>query len=160
MTTPTDAARLLRDAADSIYQLIGRIEVLYAEAHPGERYTIVTEQIVTRAQETGQAIRAHLATPRTWSATVGTEYGHVPGHNYHDVEVTITEKAGRWSVRVLETWGSAQGYDEEHGRHEVVGRGDTLAEAERDARELAMAAEIHPEYFVQALSQAAAEADS
>ena len=140
----TDTERLLKDAADSIYQLTGRIEVLYAEAHPHEKFGIVTAQIVERATETEKAIRAILEEPRTWTVTVGTPYGHVPGHNYRDVEITITQTRGRWTVRALESWGSAQGYDEEHGRKEVIGRGDTLAEAERDCRELAMSAQIGP----------------
>lgn len=66
------------------------------------------------------------------SACIGNEYGHVPGHSYHDVEVAVGRKGRQFRAVALETWGSAQGYDEEHGRRKVVARGedalDTLAE--------------------------------
>lgn len=62
----------------------------------------------------------------------GRNYGHVPGNNYHDVEVGVGRKGGQYRAVVVETWGSAQGYDEEHGRRKVVARGtdprDVLAE--------------------------------
>jgi hypothetical protein len=53
-------------------------------------------------------------------ASAGREYGHVPGHNYHDVDVEVTgPHAGRYVATATETWGSAQGHDEEHGRNEI-----------------------------------------
>ena len=89
------------------------------------------------------------------TGSAGKEYGHVPGHQYHDVDVTIRRtRNGRWSVEVLETLGSAQGYDEEHSRKKVIGRSDHLAEAVRDARQRAKNACIGPDYVEEALSEA------
>jgi|ERR1039458_1716404 hypothetical protein len=94
------------------------------------------------------------------SVTTGKPYGHVPGHYYHDVEVSIERKAtGRWVVDVLETWGNCQGHDEEHGRTHIIGRGPTLDAATDRAIQLAGAANINQEYLVQSLSQAASEAE-
>lgn len=85
----------------------------------------------------------------------GKAYGHVPGHQYKDVDVTIRRtRNGRWSIEVLETWGSSQGYDEEHGRKKVIGRGDDLSEAVRDARQRAQSAGIGPNYVEEAISEA------
>jgi hypothetical protein len=68
----------------------------------------------------------------------GKSYGHVPGHHYHDVEVTIERKTnGRWMVDILETWGSDQGYDEEQGKKQVIGRDATLDAAIERANRLA-----------------------
>lgn len=91
------------------------------------------------------------------NVSVGKEYGHVPGHQYHDVDVVISRKDDRYRVHVVESWGSAQGYDEEHGRVEVVGRGDSLQEAIREARQQANdagIAEKGAEYLARALSAA------
>jgi hypothetical protein len=94
------------------------------------------------------------------SVTTGNPYGHVPGHHYHDVEVSIERKpTGRWVVDVLETWGNCQGHDEEHGRNHVVGRGITLDAATDRAIQLASAAKIDQKFLVQSLSQAASEAE-
>lgn len=93
-------------------------------------------------------------------ATAGRPYGHVPGHHYHDVDVWIQRSANsRWFVTVLETWGSCQGRDEEHGRHQICGRGKSLDDAQAQAERLAQAAGINQEYLAQALSQAASEAE-
>ena len=89
----------------------------------------------------------------------GNEYGHVPGHNYNDVDVTITlHLRGRWTVDILETWGSAQGEDEEHGRRHVVGSGDTLVEAVERAEKLALRCKMTELYLAQSLSEATEEA--
>lgn len=89
----------------------------------------------------------------------GKAYGHVPGHQYHDVDVTIRRtRNGNWTVEILETWGSAQGYDEEHGRKRVIGRDDSLAGAVRDARQRAKSAGIGPDYIEEAISAAEDEA--
>lgn len=90
---------------------------------------------------------------------IGDKYGHVPGHSYHDVEVTISVRSGRYRCHVLETWGSCQGCDEEHGRREIVGRGHTIEQCAREARGLAQEAGVKTEYLVQALSQAQDEAE-
>lgn len=104
------------------------------------------------------------ATKSKWTelaeCNVGTPYGHVPGHQYNDVTVTIENRGGDYRCRVLEVWGSAQGYDEEHGRKSVVGRGASVSEAVQDAKGLAVEAEIDGNYLAQALSQARDKADS
>ena len=101
-----------------------------------------------------------MCKPIETTGSAGKQYGHVPGHQYHDVDVTITRRSsGRWRVSVLETWGSAQGYDEEHGRKTVVGRGDDLDSALADARDLAERADIDAAFLAEALSEAADEAE-
>ena len=93
------------------------------------------------------------------SACEGKIYGHVPGHQYHDVYVTIFRRAGGYRCCVAETWGSCQGYDEEHGRREVSGRGESIHGAVEDARRLAENAGIDEEYLTTALSSAEDEAE-
>jgi hypothetical protein len=88
------------------------------------------------------------------SESAGAAYGHVPGHQYHDVDVVVSERGEKYRCHVVESWGSAQGYDEEHGRREVIGRGETIHAACRDAESRAKAAGIVSEYFAQALSKA------
>lgn len=67
-------------------------------------------------------------------ACKGAPYGHVPGHNYHDVLVEVrTGRSGRVYARAIEVWGSAQERDQEHGRTVLAtGEGDSVAEALRD----------------------------
>jgi len=92
-------------------------------------------------------------------SSVGEEYGHVPGHQYHDLDVTITRaRSGRWTVKLLETWGSCQGHDEEHGRQTVMACARTLEEAVAEANRRAEVADLHKSYTAQALSCAEAEA--
>ena len=55
--------------------------------------------------------------------SAGREYGHVPGHSYHDVTVCIEKKGAQYRAVALEVWGSAQECDEEEGRRKVVARG-------------------------------------
>ena len=86
--------------------------------------------------------------------SAGVAYGHVPGHQYHDVDVVISERDGKFRCHVVESWGSAQGYDEEHGRREAIGRGDSISQAVEDARSRAKDAGIECEYLEQALSKA------
>lgn len=90
---------------------------------------------------------------------VGKPYGHVPGHQYHDVETLISAKSGRYRVHVVESWGSAQGYDEEHGRREVIGRGDCLRDAIDDAGDAAKTAGMDESYLIQSLHKAMDEAE-
>jgi len=92
------------------------------------------------------------------STSVGIPYGHVPGHHYHDVNVVISKRGGKYRVHVCESWGSAQGYDEEHGRIEVIGRGEDIDDAASGAKAMAKEARIQPDYLSQALSQAVDEA--
>jgi len=91
--------------------------------------------------------------------SVGTAYGHVPGHQYHDVDVMISRKGDRYRCQIVETWGSAQGYDEEHGRKEAIGRGGSTTEASDQARATAQEADIHRSFLARALSQAIDQAE-
>lgn len=94
------------------------------------------------------------------SKSAGVKFGHVPGHKYHDVDVVVSHaKNGAIRVHVVESWGSAQGYDEEHGRREVVGRGETVKAACREAQQRAESAGINAEFLSQALSMAEDEAE-
>lgn len=89
------------------------------------------------------------------NVTVGTPYGHVPGHQYHDVHVVISRSdSGTYRCHIVESWGSSQGDDEEHGRNEVVGRGGSIEDAAGKADQAAKEAGIK-EYLAQALTQAA-----
>lgn len=89
----------------------------------------------------------------------GKPYGHVPGHQYHDVAVLVSQKGDVFRVQVVETWGSCQGYDEENGRNAVIGRGDRIADAIKNARTSAQLAGIDTPYLEQALTQAEDEAE-
>lgn len=88
------------------------------------------------------------------SESAGLAYGHVPGHQYHDVDVVVSSRGEKYRCHVCESWGSAQGYDEEHGRREVIGRGDSIRSAVGDARSRARDAGIVCEYMEQAMSLA------
>lgn len=88
------------------------------------------------------------------SESAGKAYGHVPGHQYRDVDVVVSRKGEKFRVHVVESWGSCQGYDEEHGRREAIGRGDSIREAIRDARGRAKECGIECEYLAQALCKA------
>ena len=87
------------------------------------------------------------------SESAGKEFGHVPGHTYHDVDVVISERGGKFRCHVVESWGSAQGYDEEHGRREVIGRGDSIREAVREAADRGGKAGM-AWYLIEAMSKA------
>lgn len=91
--------------------------------------------------------------------SAGKAYGHVPGHQYHDVDVVISETPRKsYRVHVVESSGSCQGHDEERERCEVIGRGDTIPGAVQDARTRATRAGIEAKYLEQALSLAEDEA--
>ena len=94
------------------------------------------------------------------TSSAGKKYGHVAGHQYHDVDVKITRsKSGRWKVEIVETWGSCQGYcEEERGPRIVCAQGTALDEAVLQAGERAEAAGMDKSYLTQALSEAEAEA--
>jgi hypothetical protein len=96
--------------------------------------------------------KSHVRLAGHWA---GDEYGHVPGHQYHDVDVVISTRGGKYRCHVVESWGSAQGYDEEHGRREVVGRGDSIRAAVSEARAGADRAGIDAGLASQALLVAA-----
>ena len=66
-------------------------------------------------------------TRTTFTAEAGT-LGH-PGSQYHCMKGTLTETRYGWRCELLETWGSNQGFLEEHGRQLASGRGATPHEA-------------------------------
>jgi len=92
--------------------------------------------------------------------SVGVPNGHVPGHRYHDVDCEVYAGAGTavagdgYRVRLTEKWGSAQGYDEEHGRRQVSARGTVLARVMDEASRSAEVAGMDMSWVVQAVSQA------
>ncbi len=93
------------------------------------------------------------------TSSAGKKYGHVPGHNYHDVDVTISRtRPDRWTIEIVETWGGCQGHDEEHGRKTIMARGRTLEATVEEAARRAEAAELDRSYTTQALSCAEAGA--
>lgn len=92
-------------------------------------------------------------------ASAGKEYGHVPGHRYHDVDAIVTRRGDKFRCQLVETWGSAQGYDEEHGRREVATRSGCYLAAMREAQDRAAAAGMDSDYVSQALATLADEAD-
>jgi hypothetical protein len=83
---------------------------------------------------------------------------HYPGTRFHRVKVVMSRRSTLYRCRVLETWGSDQGYLEEHGRREVIGHGSSLASAATDAKALAKDAGIDASFLAQALSKALQEA--
>jgi len=93
------------------------------------------------------------------SVTVGTPYGHVPGHTYRDVDIVVSKKNDKFRAHICETWGSAQGFDEEHGRREVIGRGDSIRKSLDEALDRAREADITLDLLIQAVSLAEDEAD-
>ncbi len=88
------------------------------------------------------------------SESSGKAYGHVPGHQYLDCDVVVSRKGDKFRVHVVESWGSYQGYDQEHGRREAIGRGDSIREAIGDARTRAKDCGIGIEYLEQSLGKA------
>ena len=75
-------------------------------------------------------------TTKTATGGAGIPYGHVPGHQFHDVDCELRQRGARWVCILTETWGSAQGQgrDEVHGRNVYRGAGETPDDACRDAR--------------------------
>lgn len=57
-----------------------------------------------------------------------------PGSSFHTADATISRAGDRWRCVVVESWGSHQGYLEEHGRNETEGRGDCYQEAIDECR--------------------------
>ena len=68
-------------------------------------------------------------TTKTVTGGAGIPYGHVPGHQFHDVDCELRQRGARWVCILTETWGSAQGYDEVHGRNVYRGAGETPDDA-------------------------------
>jgi len=86
--------------------------------------------------------------------SAGKPYGHVPGHHYLDCDVVVSRKGDKFRVHIVESWGSCQGYDEEHGRREAIGRGESIGQAIMDARKRAKDCGIGIEFLEQSLSKA------
>jgi hypothetical protein len=87
-------------------------------------------------------------------ASSGNANGHLPGHNFHDVDVSVATRSGMFRVHVCENWGSCQGHDEEHGRRETITRGDTIAGTIAAARSSATRAGITTKLLEQSLTLA------
>lgn len=107
---------------------------------------------------TAYAPKTHLECAKT---TSGKAHGHVPGHQYHDVDVVVSTPDSDkdvFRVHVVETWGSAQGYDEEHGRREIVGRGTSIETACAEAIRRGKDAGMDGSYLTQAVANAEDEA--
>jgi hypothetical protein len=93
------------------------------------------------------------------SEGVGVPYGHVPGHQYHDVDATLYQRPGEYRIDLIEHWGSAQGRDEEHGRREVSGYGATIAEAVTEAKAEAETSGMDMSWVVQVIALVRRAAD-
>ena len=53
---------------------------------------------------------AKKKTAPRYDYTAGRSYGHVPGHQYHDVEAVLTPSNYRgWKCSLTYVWGSCQG---------------------------------------------------
>lgn len=92
-------------------------------------------------------------------ASAGKEDGHVPGHQYRDIHCLISRRGDRFRAAIVHVWGSCQGYNEEHGRRAVIGRGDTIAEAAGAAKQLAAEADMPADYLAEAVSLAVDRAE-
>ena len=84
----------------------------------------------------------------------GKRFRHVPGNHYHDVNVFIYNQGKNYRVKIKEVWGSAQGYDEEHGHKEVIAINDNLNDAIKIAMKRVEKAGNNQEYLIQAVSYA------
>ena len=93
------------------------------------------------------------------TVNTGKAHGRGPGHNYHDLQVTIGRKHnGRWSVNIIESWGTDSGFDEEQAQKHVTGRDATLELALDRATRLAVAASIDQSFLEKSLNQAVNQA--
>ncbi len=75
----------------------------------------------------------------TIESSAGRPYGHVPGHTYLDVDITVE---GRTATLIV-TSGSSQGgrHDQEWGRTEYSRRGSDASDAVERVRDAALAEE-------------------
>lgn len=94
---------------------------------------------------------SHDQLSKAWA---GKQYGHVPGNSYHDCDVVVSRNHKMYRVHVVQSWGSCQGYDQEHGRREAIGRGSSIREAIEEARDRARGCGIVCDYLEQALCKA------
>lgn len=83
----------------------------------------------------------------------GIEFGHVPGHRYRDVEVAVGKRGSQYRAVVLETWGSAHGFDEEDARKKVVARSNDPRKALREVLIRARDSGLKPDYLAAAASE-------
>ena len=78
-----------------------------------------------------------------------------PGSGFYITSVAVAKLAnGRFRATLSESWGSNQGYLEEHGGNEVKGRGATWAEAISNAEQRARDAKFNMKYLAQAVGDA------
>lgn len=87
------------------------------------------------------------------TSTAGKPYGHVPGHQYHDVKVAVGKRGAFYRAIALETRGACQGDDEEHDRKKVVARSEDSKEVLAEVMLRARAAGLNSVYLEQAGSQ-------
>jgi len=122
-----------------------------------ERLTQIREEMGKESMQkntTTEKIKwAKIAT-----SCVGTEYGHVPGHSYSDVEVKIEQLGKQLRLKMYHLWGQNQGHDEENGRSEIVCLDTELNNLVKQAEDRGRAVEMPEAYMIQALTQAQADA--
>ncbi|MBX3264887.1 MAG: hypothetical protein KF782_34770 [Labilithrix sp.] len=68
----------------------------------------------------------------TITAEAGRAYGHVPGHQFLDVEITCAPCGSRWLATLTVTAGSAQ---ESHGRNDTIYREEEYAATSSSAED-------------------------
>lgn len=88
-------------------------------------------------------------------ATVGTPYGYVPGHRYHDVEVAIGRRESMYRCVIVEDWGTQQGgrMREEEGRRKVVARDEDWQLALGCGHQRAGALGMRVDYLIAAIDR-------
>lgn len=92
------------------------------------------------------------------SSCCGKKNGHIPGHQYCDVLVKVEQLGQKFRVKMIQTWGSAQDYDQENSRHEVSSLGNTLDKVIAAAKAKGRSVGMSEEYIIQALSAAHSDA--
>lgn len=104
----------------------------------------------------------------THTATAGKAYGHVPGHTYHDVTITLRSRLGLWSATATEVTGCCQGYrpgfgelQQQHSCKTVrEGGHQTIESALRAIERKAIAAGMPADYVRTACAEVVDEVDS
>jgi hypothetical protein len=86
----------------------------------------------------------------------GAEYGHVPGHHFHDVDVVVSRRGGVFRVAIQETAGNSQGRgcDQVHLDRRVFARAADFNTALDAAERQARGADFDAGHLVLAISEA------
>jgi len=92
------------------------------------------------------------------SENVGKTGGHTSEDDYQDVDVRVCRRGTTYRVNVMVTWGSSQGYGQEHGRRRIMGVSNSLDGAVEAAEAGVILVGLTPEYATQVLSIAHADA--